>query len=634
MAGNNEVRAKRDLRQELTDKFVAALDAGKIPWERPWTAINHGSPRNAFSDRRYSGGNRLFLSLAMLDAEWGDPRFGTFNQIRQAGGMVKKGEHGIPIELWRERPFWERRDVTVLDGGSAVRIKGLGATRELVELAGGRTVAKARLRVEHGGNKLSWQAAELTLTQRVSQVHVVFNVAQADGLNLEPLPSVDHGTTAHERLATIQAAMAYDGLQFGVDPKQAFYRPSEDKVYMPPVEAFHSQEGHAGTLLHEIGHATGAAQRLNREGIASVDTTDREKYAREELRAEIFSAFMAAETGISWDRSQHEGYVQGWAEALKKDKNEIFRAAADAGAAVDYVIAREEELVREREHRERAAEHAVGTSDDLSPLQKIGRRQDSLLDRPPISIERAKRFASEDVALLQSIPADSLDRYCAAVDMADIARDHPAYGSAVGEISEEVADEISRAKAEDMRRSLEKEFRKGAVLVSPAPHEDPAEARAEIESLPEGSQIGDLPLHEQQQHPEWGAASRQTFRGKEILIVPGAMPGTLKAVGRTPEANEFLERRGGAWRGSREIPFDRNEFVAMREAIENAGLGLEVRHDLRRQDPELGAMADQFAQQSVASEGAQRDSAIDASGTRVRRAMSPRRRGMDCGMDL
>ena len=218
----DDVRAKRDLRQELTDKFVAALDAGKIPWERPWTAIHHGSPRNGFSNRSYSGGNRLFLSLAMLDSGWSDPRFGTFNQIRQAGGIVKKGEHGIPIELWRERPFWERRDVTVLDGSAAVRVKGPGATPESVELAGGRTVAKARLRVEHGGNKLSWQAAELTLTQRVSQVHVVFNVAQTEGLELEPFPSADHGTAAHQRLATIQVAMERDGLQFGIDPKQAY----------------------------------------------------------------------------------------------------------------------------------------------------------------------------------------------------------------------------------------------------------------------------------------------------------------------------------------------------------------------------------------------------------------------------
>ena len=124
-------------------------------------------------------------------------------------------------------------------------------------------------------------------------------------------------------------------------------------MYLPPVEAFHSQEGHAGTLLHEIGHATGAAKRLNREGIVAVDTGDREKYAREELRAEIFSAFMAAETGIPWDRSQHESYVQSWSEALKKDKNEIFRAAAEAGKAVDYVLDKERGIEVER----RAPEH-------------------------------------------------------------------------------------------------------------------------------------------------------------------------------------------------------------------------------------------------------------------------------------
>jgi Antirestriction protein len=80
-------------------------------------------------------------------------------------------------------------------------------------------------------------------------------------------------------------------------------------------------------LLHEIGHATGAAHRLNREGITGGHRFGSEGYAKEELRAEMFSLFAAAQTGIPYDPERHAAYVQDWAKALKNDKNEIFRAA-------------------------------------------------------------------------------------------------------------------------------------------------------------------------------------------------------------------------------------------------------------------------------------------------------------------
>ena len=616
-------KAARDLRQEITDRMVAALGEGRIPWEKPWQSLDHGLPRNVASGREYRGGNRLILMLEQMDRGYADSRFGTMKQINELGGRVKKGERGIPVELWKEQPFWERRDVTVT-AAYGQRVKVFGEDRGTV-LAGAYSDKEPTLRlnpddllvVHHPSGKpeetMSWKDAH-SLDVMVGRVFTVFNVEQTEGMTIEPLAKAEQRFDIVERGEAIKAAMERDGLKFGEHPKFAFYSPKRDEVSVPPRGQFQDEKGYYGTLLHEIGHATGAEKRLNREGITGNHRFGSEGYAKEELRAEIFSVFMAAQTGIAHDETQHKAYIQSWAEALKKDKNEIFRAAAEAGKAVDYVLDQEREIKLER-----TGGHTLGTADDLSALQKIGRRQDSLLDQPPISIEQAKLFASEDVALLQSIPADSLDRYCAAVDMADIAREHPAYGAAVGEISEEVAGEITQAKAEDMRRSLEKDLRKGALLVSPASHEGPAAAEAQRRGdetpvvTPEPAKrtdIRDLPLHEQQQHPDWGAGSRETFRGKEILIVPGATPETLKAVGRTPEANEFLERRGGASRGNREIPFDRKAFVEMREAINKAGLGFEIRHDLRRQDPELVAVADQTVQQGLASVGGDEPHAV------------------------
>ncbi|WP_273144986.1 zincin-like metallopeptidase domain-containing protein [Ferrovum myxofaciens] len=83
---------------------------------------------------------------------------------------------------------------------------------------------------------------------------------------------------------------------------------------------------------------------VNREGITGAHRFGSEGYAREELRAEIFSAFMAVKTGIPHDMTQHQAYVQSWADVLRKDKNEIFRAASEAEKAMNYVLQKEQEL--------------------------------------------------------------------------------------------------------------------------------------------------------------------------------------------------------------------------------------------------------------------------------------------------
>ncbi|WP_273120478.1 zincin-like metallopeptidase domain-containing protein [Ferrovum myxofaciens] len=141
--------------------------------------------------------------------------------------------------------------------------------------------------------------------------YVVFNVEQCT--DLEKLPPLNKSTRdipTNERAERIMAAMKNDGLGFTEHPHHAFYSPGRDEVSLPPRESFKSVEGYYGTALHEIGHATGAAQRLNREGITGAHRFGSEGYAREELRAEIFSAFMAVKTGIPHDMTQHQAYVQ------------------------------------------------------------------------------------------------------------------------------------------------------------------------------------------------------------------------------------------------------------------------------------------------------------------------------------
>ena len=380
----DQAKPPRDLRQELTDKLVQTLEQGQIPWNKPWAALRTGLPRNMETGREYRGGNRLMLMLEQADRGYADPRYGTVKQINALGGRVKKGEHGLPVELWKEQPFYQRKDISVTLNGMRVKVFGEKNGRAEVGMPTDKEatlhVKTADLRVqrhtEQGAQHLSWDKAR-ELDTWTSRVHTVFNVAQCEGLKLEPLAAApDFDPVA--RGESLKAAMARDGLSYGEHPEHAFYSPKRDQVVLPPRGAFNSQLGNEqgaaryyGTLLHEIGHATGAAHRLNREGITGGHRFGSEGYAKEELRAEMFSLFAAAQTGIPYDPERHAAYVQDWAKALKNDKNEIFRAAAEAGKAVDYVLDKEQalQITQERQASVKTAERAAGIEQQPEPQQ-------------------------------------------------------------------------------------------------------------------------------------------------------------------------------------------------------------------------------------------------------------------------
>ncbi|WP_051861801.1 ArdC family protein [Ferrovum myxofaciens] len=358
-----QTQGKRDLRQEITDRFVAALEQNKIPWEKPWESIGHnGLPKNLVSDRAYGGGNRLILMFEQMERGYTDSRFATFKQIGDMGGKVEKGEKGTAIELWKIQEFWERPDVKITLAGKPVKVLDEG--RGVVNIAGAADkkpygqVKPGDLVVQHQGKSMSWAIAHEELVRAVAKTYVVFNVEQCSGLKLDPMPEIPR-LPVDERGEHLMQVMAKDGVGFK-QHAEAFYSPSKDEIYLPARDAFKTPEGYYGTALHEIGHATGAEQRLKRDGITGAHKFGSEGYAKEELRAELFSTFMAAQTGIPHDEEQHKAYVQSWAKVLKEDKNEIFRAAAEAGKAVDYVLDKERELQAEKQQ---TAEHQAAPND-------------------------------------------------------------------------------------------------------------------------------------------------------------------------------------------------------------------------------------------------------------------------------
>lgn len=380
----------RDLRQELTDRMAAALGEGTIPWERPWHELKVARPRNVSSARDYRGGNRFLLMMVQLEKGYTDPRFGTVRQINQLGGTIVKGQKGFPVEYWSDQPFYDRHDVKVTHGGQRVAILDEVRQEVLIQAEGSpanrQTVRGVDLLVHHDSKTLSWQEAHKQLDRWIAKVSTVFNAEQCEGLTLEPIEAVPRTQIQKiERAEQLMAGMRADGLTYGTDNRGAYYVPKVDTVYLPEPERFRSSEAYYGTALHEIGHATGAEERLNREGIVGDYRFGSGEYAREELRAELFSVFMAAETGIPHDESQHRAYIQHWGKLLKSDKHEIFRAAAQASAAIDYVFEREQEFLKTRD---RAAE--VQASEIDSSEVKPGESGPTIEEAPTAELPRAR----------------------------------------------------------------------------------------------------------------------------------------------------------------------------------------------------------------------------------------------------
>lgn len=164
--------------------------------------------------------------------------------------------------------------------------------------------------------------------------YTVFNAAQCEGLpdNLtptaQPLPEC-------ETIPRAEKLIAATGADFRIGGDKAFYVPSKDFIGIPPQPAFFEQINYYRTCFHELGHWTGHASRLNREFKGRYGSHG---YAREELVAEMASAFVCASLAIT-PTVRHADYLGSWLEVLKEDNRAIFNAASLASKAADFILA-------------------------------------------------------------------------------------------------------------------------------------------------------------------------------------------------------------------------------------------------------------------------------------------------------
>ena len=296
---------KRDFRQEVTDNIVALLEKGVAPWQKPWTAQPQSAlPANPTTGKAYRGGNVVHLLAVGFQRNYSDPRWMTYKQASEQGWQVRKGEKGTQIEFWDVKSSKEVEEKTGRDDGAR----------------------DASFTNRESNSRL------------IHRIYTVFNAQQIEGIpapepkEINPFEAILAG---EKMLYNSGASISHD------QANHAFYDRGNDSIHLPPKDAFKDSAGYYGTALHELAHWSGHPTRLNRSTLTDSYRFGDTNYAKEELRAELASLFMAAERGIPHNPESHAAYVGSWIAALKQDKHEIFRAAHDASKATDFILSLE-----------------------------------------------------------------------------------------------------------------------------------------------------------------------------------------------------------------------------------------------------------------------------------------------------
>lgn len=170
----------------------------------------------------------------------------------------------------------------------------------------------------------------------VLRTHVVFNLSQCEGVEelLEEENGIQTEEARFELSAKAEKMIESSGAQIFFDsPGMAFYSPTEDTIHLPAKSQFKDQLSYYATVLHELTHWTGHQSRLARE---LPEGTDKQARAREELIAEIGAGFLCPHAGLAYT-SQHAAYIETWVQVFKEDKNAIFKAAAKAREAAEFL---------------------------------------------------------------------------------------------------------------------------------------------------------------------------------------------------------------------------------------------------------------------------------------------------------
>lgn len=289
---------KPDIYTRVTNKIIADLEKGNLTWNTPWNAdhlagnITRPLRQNG---EPYQGINTLILWGASVENGFTSNQWMTYKQAKELGGQVRKGSRSETVVYASK--FRTEDDVLEEDG-------------------------------------VTWQTLEVE--RRFLKAYNVFNVEQIDYLPEEYYQLPEPVTPGIERIDHLENFFRATGAKVGHGGNRAFYNITLDRIQMPHIESFRDAISYYATLGHETVHWTRHGSRLDRE--FGRKRFGDEGYAREELVAELGSAFLCADLGLAPEpREDHAAYIESWLTVLRNDRKAIFQAAAHAQRAVDFL---------------------------------------------------------------------------------------------------------------------------------------------------------------------------------------------------------------------------------------------------------------------------------------------------------
>ena len=270
-----------DIYKEVTDRIMAQLENGIIPWQKPWIAS--GNAISHVTGHSYSLLNQMLL---------GKPgEYVTFAQCQKEGGKVKKGEKSSMVVFWK---FIEQEDEETHEKKQVPFLRYFN----------------------------------------------VFHIDQCEGLKAKHQQELPNTANADEAAdAIISDYLNREGVKLQhQEGDRAFYRPATDEVVLPIRKQFMSTAEYYSTVFHELTHSTGHPSRLKRLTRPSFFGT--EDYSKEELVAEIGAATLVNHVGLETASSfrNSAAYIQNWLGVLKNDKRFIVSAAGRAEKAVNLIL--------------------------------------------------------------------------------------------------------------------------------------------------------------------------------------------------------------------------------------------------------------------------------------------------------
>lgn len=282
-----EKQAMNQIYQIVTNKIIAKLEQGTIPWQKTWKTE---MPKNFVTDIHYKGINTLLLGLQDFEKSY----WLTFRQVKELSGWVKKGEQSTLVVFWK--PIVNNRHQEIDESSADVYFL---------------------LRYYNVFNIEQVELPDEIKTKRITESQNIKNLSAENIVNNYPKPPavVINNTLPNPR-----------------------YLPRLDRVEIQSTANFISSDSYYSSLFHELVHSTGHRERLARKGITEKIEFGTERYGKEELIAEIGAGFLCSLSGVENTIDNQASYIENWLEALHNDKRMVLIAASQAQKAVDWIV--------------------------------------------------------------------------------------------------------------------------------------------------------------------------------------------------------------------------------------------------------------------------------------------------------